>query len=159
MSTVTQTPRGWSFIFKGQRYERATREQAQELLYDLQHGREPANDLLTACLDCIDELEAHEPKLVFSDDSRPIRVEKWVGEESTWLDFKIGEGTPAPILAGVGVGSNKPGLDLIICGSSLNEGLDEVWTLDDLRWLRDGLDALLRDERFTGAVEESLAAA
>ncbi|HEY3230459.1 MAG TPA: hypothetical protein VGJ87_14650 [Roseiflexaceae bacterium] len=39
MSTVTQTPRGWSFVFRGERYEYPTREQAQEALYDLQHGK------------------------------------------------------------------------------------------------------------------------
>ena len=38
MSVVTETPRGWSFIHKGQRYEYPTRQQAQEALYDLQRG-------------------------------------------------------------------------------------------------------------------------
>jgi hypothetical protein len=41
MSTVTQTPRGWSFIFRGERYERPTKTTAQELLYDLQRGKTP----------------------------------------------------------------------------------------------------------------------
>jgi hypothetical protein len=43
-------PAGWSFIHKGQRYEYPTRQAAQEALYDLQHGKAPASNLL-ACLD------------------------------------------------------------------------------------------------------------
>jgi hypothetical protein len=62
MSTITETPRGWSFIFKGQRYERPTRAAAQELLYDLQRGRTPAldldNDPMVVLMDAIDEYEA-----------------------------------------------------------------------------------------------------
>jgi len=53
MSTVTQTPAGWSFLHKGQRYEYPTKDEAQAAVYDLQRGRpapaprtaEPPNDL------------------------------------------------------------------------------------------------------------------
>jgi hypothetical protein len=38
--SITQTPdAGWSFVHKGTRYEYPTRQQAQEVLYDLQHDK------------------------------------------------------------------------------------------------------------------------
>jgi hypothetical protein len=63
MSTVTQTPRGWSFIHKGQRYEYPTKDAACEALYDLQHGKQPASDLISI----LDWIDAEDERLTIVD--------------------------------------------------------------------------------------------
>ncbi len=50
-------------------------------------------------------------------------------------------------------GSDKSGIELIIGGIALNQGLEEIITLDDVRQLRDNLTALLNDARLLAAVE------
>jgi hypothetical protein len=147
MSTITETPRGWSFVFRGERYEYPTRQQAQEALYDLQHGKAPAPLIDDDPLVGEPMKDAH---CVSTDDSRPIRVENWRGGEGsthTWQDFSIGE----RVTVGVLTDRSKPGIELTIAGNAINEDLTDIWTLDDLRRLRDDLSDLLADDRLLAA--------
>jgi len=71
---------------------------------------------------------------------------------STWATFTTGEG-----LTKVYVSADDhewPGVHLIIGGSSINDGIDEIIALADLRQLRDNLTALLADERLAAALGE-----
>lgn len=48
-------------------------------------------------------------------------------------------------------GGDKPGVELVIGGSPINERVEQVIALADVRRLRDNLTALLRDARLAGA--------
>ncbi len=104
-----------------------------------------------------------DPALTLIDDgSRSgIRVERLDRPDgsASWLDFCVGyspdEGTQR-VLVNVPIGNtdDRMGLALIIAGVSINDSLDDIWTLADLRQLRDDLDRLLHDERLIGALAE-----
>ena len=78
-----------------------------------------------------------------------ITVETWSSEAHTYTDYHAGSG-----LTGIMVGTydnDKPGVELIIGGRLINEGIDQVITLADVRQLRDNLTALLNDARLQAA--------
>lgn len=90
-----------------------------------------------------------------------IRLERYDQHERgeqprAWLDFRVGsDGESERVLVSTYLyGSTQQGLQLIIDGTSINDELDEVWTLADVRRLRDDLDRLLRDQRLLGALAE-----
>ena len=78
-----------------------------------------------------------------------ITVETWSSEAHTYTDYQAGSG-----LTGVMIGTydnDKPGVELIIGGKPINEMIDQVMTLADVRQLRDNLTALLNDARLVAA--------
>ena len=75
----------------------------------------------------------------------------WESEGKRYTDYYTGIG---PVRAVIGTyDGDKRGIELIIGGIALNQGLEEIITLADVRQLRDNLDALLRDARLLAAVE------
>lgn len=89
-------------------------------------------------------------RLVATDSTRPVVVKRWEGSGSVWLNFELGQ-------AQVGVyisPDEKPGLEVDIYGTPLNEGIKEIITLADLRQLHTDLGAILADERLLGALAE-----
>jgi hypothetical protein len=111
MSTVTETPRGWSFIHKGQRYEYPTRAQAQEALYDLQRGKTPAasldldNDPVVAFVTALEEWEQEQAQRALL---RPI--DAWHGADTPiWLiqapAQSFGDDVPFYFALGVSIGA------------------------------------------------------
>lgn len=89
-----------------------------------------------------------------------IRLERyqWPDNHSAWLDFNVGDNIPGytsgRVMASVDLYGGKLGIGLVIHGESINDRLDDIWTLADLRRLRDDLDRLLRDARLVGALAE-----
>jgi hypothetical protein len=76
----------------------------------------------------------------------------WQSEDGvSYTDFHAGAGLTRVMIGTYG--SDKAGLELIVGGRPINEHLDEVLTLADVRQLRDNLDALLSDARLLAAVE------
>lgn len=75
----------------------------------------------------------------------PITVEVWGEEGRTYTDYAAGDGLSKVVIGTYS--KDKPGVELIIGGSAINERLDEVITLADARQLRDNLSALLADPR------------
>lgn len=61
-------------------------------------------------------------------------------------------GTVTKVAIGVS-GANKPGFELIIGGSQINQYLNDVLTLADVAQLRDNLNALLADPRLQAEQE------
>ena len=81
-----------------------------------------------------------------------VTVTTWQGEVGTpYTDFHAGAGLTGVMIGSYG--SDKSGIELIIGGIALNQGLEEIITLDDVRQLRDNLTALLNDARLLAAVE------
>ena len=81
-----------------------------------------------------------------------VTVTTWQGEAgTTYADFSAGDGLTKALIGTHG--GTKDGIELIIGGWPINEHLDEVLTLDDVRQLRDNLTALLNDARLLAAVE------
>lgn len=75
----------------------------------------------------------------------------WESEGKRYTDYYTGIGLVRTV---IGIcGSDKAGLELIVGGRPINEHLDEVLTLADVRQLRDNLTALLEDTRLQAAVE------
>ena len=82
----------------------------------------------------------------FVEQAPAVQVETWQlegGEVNT--DYAIGEGLTRVVI-GIS-GNDKPGLELIIGGSAINQYLNEVLTLADVRQLRDNLNTILADPR------------
>jgi len=80
-----------------------------------------------------------------------IQAEQWQSEDGTvYTDFVIGDGL-TKVLIGTH-GGQKSGVELIIGKSPLNERVEEVMTLDDVRQLRDNLTALLNDAGLAAAL-------
>lgn len=82
----------------------------------------------------------------FTASAPTITTETWqleYGETNT--DFTVGQGLTR-VTIGIS-GSDKPGLELIIGGNAINQYLNEVLTLADVRQLRDNLNILLADPR------------
>ena len=76
----------------------------------------------------------------------PIALEEWHGEDGeTYTDFTIGSGLTRVLLGNYD--GKKPGIELLIGETCLNERLVEVITLADVQTLRDNLNALLADPR------------
>jgi hypothetical protein len=71
-------------------------------------------------------------------------------------DFVVGDGLTKAL---IGIHTDKPGVELIIGGSAINEQLDEVLTLADVRQLRDNLTVLMSDERLVAALVRAEAGA
>jgi hypothetical protein len=111
------------------------------------------HDPLIIALEAIDALESEwdDPHCVSTDESRPILVERWQNKKGTirWQNFRIAERVDVGVLEG----GTKPGIELTIAGNSINEDLTDIWTLDDLRQLRDDLCALLADDRLLAAAQ------
>ena len=85
-------------------------------------------------------------------ESPAVTVTTWQGEVGTpYTDFHAGAGLTGVMIGNYG--SDKDGIELVIGGYPINEHLDEVLTLADVRQLRDNLDALLSDARLLAAVE------
>jgi hypothetical protein len=75
-----------------------------------------------------------------------IQNEQWQSEDgTTYTDFAIGDGLTKALISPDG--HERPGVHLIIGGSSINDHTEEVITLADVRQLRDNLTALLNDAR------------
>lgn len=89
-----------------------------------------------------------------------VRLERldWADRRS-WLDFRRGE-VPgekyARVLVSIDIEGGRPGLALDINGNEITSGWVDrpLWTLADLRQLRDDIDLLLRDPRLAGALAE-----
>lgn len=79
-----------------------------------------------------------------------ITVTTWQSEDGvSFTDFHTGAGLTR---ASIGTyGDDKPGLELVVGGNGINEMIDEVLTLADVRQLRDNLTALLEDTRLQAA--------
>jgi hypothetical protein len=80
----------------------------------------------------------------------PDPRETWQGGAAsahTWQNYIIGERITVGLLPSV----IKPGIELTIAGNPINQELIDIWTLDDLRQLRDDLSDLLADERLVSA--------
>ena len=78
--------------------------------------------------------------------SPAVTVTTWQGEIGTpYTDFSVGTGLTGVMIGNYG--SDKDGVELVVGGRPINEHLDEVLTLADIRQLRDNLTALLNDPR------------
>ena len=75
-----------------------------------------------------------------------VQTETYQLEDGTpYTDLAAGAGLTRVVIGSYGDG--KAGLELIIGGSQINQYIDEVLTVDDVRELRDNLSALLADPR------------
>jgi hypothetical protein len=123
--------------------------------------RQPSLDAVEQTLDHISAVAASERPAPLDDDPvfrviddgqksgiRVERADRPFGDRA-WLDFTAGDvQISADILGG------RPGVGLVIYGESLNEGIDDVLTLDDVRQLHADLGRILADERLLGALAE-----
>lgn len=86
----------------------------------------------------------------FAPPAASVQVEHWQGEDGAlFTDLRIGSGLTKVLIGGYGPDPDKRGVELIIGGTGINEGIDEILTLSDVRQLRDNLTALLTDPRLT----------
>jgi hypothetical protein len=105
----------------------------------------------------VKEDDDDDARVVFTDTSRPITVERVEsGHDRAWLDFTTGALDDHRVVVGVDIVGGRPGIDLIILGNQVGSGFveDPALTLADLRQIRDDLSALLEDDRLVGALAE-----
>jgi hypothetical protein len=89
-----------------------------------------------------------------------VHVNQWSSDDSpaaVYTDFTTGDGLTG-VLIGT-YGSDKPGVELVIGGTNINERVDQVLTLADVRELRDNLTVLLEDARLIAACTRAEAGA
>ncbi len=86
-----------------------------------------------------------------------VHVEQWQSEGTEYVDFTAGDEL-TKVLIGT-YGCDKPGIELVIGGTGINERVDKVITLADVRQLRDNLTAILGDPRLAGVVARAEAGA
>lgn len=91
--------------------------------------------------------------VALADEAPAVRVKHIQSEDDCWTNFEAGDGL-TKVLVSPREWQNAIGVFLIIGGHSINDYLDEVITLADLRQLRDNLTALLADERLAAAAGE-----
>lgn len=71
-----------------------------------------------------------------------VEVKTWQGEAgTTYTDLIAGAGLTRVLVGSYG--GDKPGVELVIGGACVNERLNQVLTLADVRQLRDNLNVLL----------------
>jgi hypothetical protein len=161
--TITHDPEtGWGFTHGNQPYVGyATRDEACEALFDLEHGKARSPlfyELRTWIRETCDAEDADDDdtRCTYSETRAGILAERMESPDSCWIDFTIGE--PARVLIGAHLsGPGASHIEVIIDGTPINERVDDVWVLADLRQLRDDLTALLNDERLVGACQEAAA--
>jgi hypothetical protein len=79
-------------------------------------------------------------------DATPITSDTWQNDDgTTYTDYTVGTGL-TKVLVGTYAGE-KDGVELTIGGCPINERLEQVLTLADVRQIRDNLSALLGDVR------------
>jgi hypothetical protein len=76
-----------------------------------------------------------------------IQVER----HESWVDFEVGKLCVGVYLEDDG----KTGVELNIDGTAINELVEDIWTVADLRQLHTALGTLLDDPRFVKAVQEA----
>ena len=92
---------------------------------------------------------AHEADSLLAElDNTDVEVEEWQDDEEggpMYTDFKLGDGLTRVMIGTHG--GDKAGIELVIGGETINDKVDEVITLDDVRQIRDNLTMLLNDPR------------
>jgi hypothetical protein len=123
------------------------------------HPESPAPGLVGAVLEYVSEDETDiddDLRCVYAEIRAGILAKRMESPASSWIDFSIGE--PERVLIGAHLsGPGASYIEVIIDGTPINEFVGDIWTLDNLRQLRDDLTALLNDDRLVGACQEAAA--